>query len=103
VERGALRSALAAKLQTGALVVVDELNAAEVKTKGAVEMLKRLGVDGKAVLVDVALDEKLLRSVRNIPGVVLVASARVTARDVMNAGRVVATKAALEKLQEALA
>jgi large subunit ribosomal protein L4 len=103
VERGALRSALAAKLQTGALVVVDELSAAEIKTKSAVDLLKRLGVDGKAVLVDVALDEKLLRSVRNIPGVVLVASARVTARDVMNAGRVVATKAALEKLQEALA
>jgi large subunit ribosomal protein L4 len=103
VERGALRSALAAKLQTGALVVVDELSAAEIKTKSAVDMLKRLGVDGKAVLVDVALDEKLLRSVRNIPGVVLVASARVTARDIMNAGRVVATKAALEKLQEALA
>ena len=36
-------------------------------------MLKRLGVDGKAVLVDVALDEKLPRSVRNIPGVALVA------------------------------
>jgi hypothetical protein len=35
--------------------------------------------------------------------VVLVASARVTARDIMNAGRVVATKAALEKLQEVLA
>jgi large subunit ribosomal protein L4 len=103
VERGALRSALAAKLQTGALVVVDELSAGEIKTKSAVDMLKRLGVDGKAVLVDVALDEKLLRSVRNIPGVVLVASARVTARDIMNAGRVVATKAALEKLQEALA
>jgi large subunit ribosomal protein L4 len=103
VERGALRSALAAKLQTGALVVVDELSAAEIKTKSAVDLLKRLGVDGKAVLVDVAIDEKLLRSVRNIPGVVLVASARVTARDIMNAGRVVATKAALEKLQEALA
>jgi large subunit ribosomal protein L4 len=103
VERGALRSALAAKLQTGALVVVDELSAGEIKTKSAVDMLKRLGVDRKAVLVDVALDEKLLRSVRNIPGVVLVASARVTARDIMNAGRVVATKAALEKLQEALA
>jgi large subunit ribosomal protein L4 len=103
VERGALRSALAAKLQTGALVVVDELSAGEIKTKSAVDMLKRLGVDGKAVLVDVALDEKLLRSVRNIPGVVLVASARVTARDIMNAGRVVATKAALETLQEVLA
>ena len=66
VERGALRAALAAKLQSGALVVVDELTAAEMKTKSAVELLKRLGVDGKAVLVDVTVDDKLSRSVRNI-------------------------------------
>jgi ribosomal protein L4 len=45
----------------------------------------------------------LSRSVRNIPGVSLVVSARLTARDVIGAGRVVATKGALEKLQEALA
>ena len=101
-ERGALRSALAAKLQDGALVVVDALTAAEVKTKNAVELLKRLGVSGKAVLVDVAVDDKLSRSVRNIPGVAFVASARLTARDVIGAGRVVATKRAIEKLQEAL-
>ena len=49
-------------------------------------MLKRLGVTGKAVLVDVAADEKLSRSVRNIPGVSLVPSARLTARDVIGAG-----------------
>src|SRR6187399_3745023 len=49
VERGALRAALAAKMQSGALVVVDGLTASEVKTKSAVEMLKRLGVDGNAV------------------------------------------------------
>src|SRR4029079_12060342 len=67
VERGALRAALAARMQSGALVVVDGLTASEVKTKSAVEMLKRLGVDGKAVLVDVAVDEKLTRSVRNLP------------------------------------
>jgi len=73
-----------------------------VKTKAAVEMLKRLGVDGKAVLVDVAVDENLAKSVRNIPGVALVTSSRVTARQVMDAGRVVTTQAALEKLQEAL-
>jgi large subunit ribosomal protein L4 len=83
--------------------VVDALGATEIKTKSAVEMLKRLGITGKAVLVDVAADEKLSRSVRNIPGVTLVASARLTARDVIAAGRVVATQGALEKLQEALA
>ena len=103
VERGALRAAMAQKMEDGALVVVDQLTASEVKTKAAVEMLKRLGVTGKAVLIDVAIDEKLSKSVRNIAGVAFVASARVTARDVVNAQRVVATRGALEKLQEVLA
>ncbi|OFV92457.1 MAG: 50S ribosomal protein L4 [Acidobacteria bacterium RIFCSPLOWO2_12_FULL_65_11] len=100
---GALRSALAAKVRDGALVVVDELKAAEIKTKHAVALLDRLGVAGKAVLVDVAVDEKLLRSVGNMTGVSLVASARLTARDVIDAHKVVATKSAIERLQEALA
>jgi len=103
VERGALRAALAQKMQDGALVVVDALSAADVKTKAAADLLKRLGVDGKAVLIDTALDEKLAKSVRNIAGIEFVASARVDARSVMNAGKVVATRAALEKLQEVLA
>jgi large subunit ribosomal protein L4 len=103
VELGALRGALAEKLKAGELIVVDALSATEIKTKAAVALLKTLGVTGKAVLVDVAADEKLSRSVRNIPGVSLVPSARLTAREVLDAGRVVATKGALEKLQEALA
>jgi large subunit ribosomal protein L4 len=103
VEKGALRAAIAAKLQDGSIVVVDALAQAEVKTKTAVETLKRLGVSGKAVVVDVALDDNFARSVRNIPGVHAIPSARLTARDVMNASRVVATRGALEKLQEALA
>ena len=102
-ERGALRSAFAQKMQERALVVVDTLTASEVKTKAAVEMLKRLGVTGKAVLIDVALDEKLRKSVQNIAGVAFVPSSRVTARDVMNAQRIVATRGAIEKLQEVLA
>jgi large subunit ribosomal protein L4 len=102
VERGALRSALAEKISAGALVVVDQLSAAEIKTKAAVEMLQRLGITGKAVLVDVAVDDKLSRSVRNIPGVSLVSSGRLTAREVANAERVLATKQAIERLQEAL-
>ena len=103
VERGALRAALAQKVKDQALVVVDALAADAIKTKAAVELLKRLGCDDKAVLVDVAVDEKLSRSVKNIPGVSFVASARLTARDVIHARRVVATRGALERLQEALA
>ncbi len=103
VERGALRSALSEKMKAGELVVVDALSVSEIKTKAAVELLKRLGITGKAILVDVAADDKLSRSLRNIPGVTLVASSRLTARDVIGAGRVVTTQGALEKLQEALA
>ena len=103
VERGALRAALAQKMKDGALVVVDTLSAGEVKTKAAAEMLKRLGIEGKAVLIDTTLDEKLVKSLRNIASVEFVASAKVNARSVVNASKVVATRGALEKLQEVLA
>jgi large subunit ribosomal protein L4 len=102
VGRGALRAALADKLQNNAVIVVDALAASEIKTKAAAEMLKTLGVTGKAVLVDVAVDEKLHKSVRNMAGVTFVATNRLTARDVIGAERVVATRGAIEKLREAL-
>jgi large subunit ribosomal protein L4 len=100
VKRGALVAALAQRIQDGALVVVDALSTTESKTKAATELLKRLGADGKALLIDVQPDEKLGIAVRNIPGVQFLASARVGARDVMNASRVIATKAAVEKLRD---
>ena len=102
VEKGALRAALAQKLRDGAVIVVDALSVGEIKTKAAAEMLQRLGVDGKALLVDVKPEDKLALSVRNIEGVRLLPSNRISARDVMNTRRVVLTRAALEKLQEAL-
>jgi large subunit ribosomal protein L4 len=81
---------------------VDALGVTEIKTKAAVEMLRRLGVEGRALLVDVKPEDKLSLSVRNIEGVRVLASNRISARDVMNTRRVVMTRAALEKLQEAL-
>jgi large subunit ribosomal protein L4 len=107
VEKGALRAALSQKLRDGAVTVVDALSVGAIKTKAAAEMLSKLGIgDGKnavkALLVDVKPEDKLVLSVRNIEGVRLVASNRVSARDVMNTRKVVLTRAALEKLQEAL-
>ena len=100
VKRGAVVAALAARVQDGALIVIDALTASETKTKAASELLKRFGADGKALLIDVQPDEKLGIAVRNLPGVQFLASSRVVARDVMNATRVIATRAAVEKLQE---
>jgi large subunit ribosomal protein L4 len=102
VEKGALRAALAEKMQGGAVVVVEQLSAAEVKTRAAVAMLKAIGVDGKALLVDVQPDEKLALSVRNVPGVSFLPSHRITARDVAATKTVVVTPAALQKLEAAL-
>ncbi len=103
VEIGALRAALSEKLRDNQLVVVDALAAGEVKTKAALALLAKLGVTGKAVLIDVTPDPNLALSVRNLPGVALKASSKVTARDIAAADRVVATRGAFEKLQEALA
>jgi large subunit ribosomal protein L4 len=102
VEKGALRAALSAKLQDGDVVVVDALASTDVKTKAAVTMLRTLGVDGKALIVDVQPDEKFALSVRNIAGVRMLPSNRITARDVMDTRKVVLTQAALEKLQDVL-
>lgn len=102
VELGALRAAIAQKLRDGEVIVVDTLTVAEIRTKAAAEMLKKLGVNGKALLVDVKPEDKLALSMRNIEGVRVLPSNRISARDVVNTRRVVLTRAAIEKLQEAL-
>jgi large subunit ribosomal protein L4 len=102
VGRGALRAALTAKLRDGAVVVVDELRAEEKKTKPAAELLKRLGASGKTLVVDVHPNENFVASARNIAGVRVVESGRLTARDVSDTARIIATRAAVERLQEVL-
>jgi large subunit ribosomal protein L4 len=102
VELGALRAAISQKLRDGEVIVVDTLSVAEIRTKAAAEMLKKLGVNGKALLVDVKPEDKLSLSMRNIEGVRVLPSNRISARDVINTRRVVLTRAAIEKLQEAL-
>ena len=100
-ERGALREALASKLQDGAVVVIDAFAAVE-KTKAAAEMLKGLGATGTALVVDVKPADTLVRALRNIPGTQCLESGRIKARDVISAARVIASKAAIERLQEVL-
>jgi large subunit ribosomal protein L4 len=103
VTLGALRAALSQKLAEGAVVVVDTLPVSEdKKTKSTAVIFRTLGVTGKTLIIDVKHEEAFLLTARNIAGVRLVASSRVTARDIMDTDQVVATRAALEKLQESL-
>jgi large subunit ribosomal protein L4 len=102
VRRGALRAALAAKLAAGTVIVVDALTSADRKTKGTAALLARLGATGKTVIIDVKPDEGFALSARNLAGVALIPSQRVTARDVADTAHVIVTRAAFETLQETL-
>lgn len=101
--KGALRDALAAKIRDGQMVVVDALAVSEPKTRAAAQLLKGLGHVRKTLVIDVAPADALVLSTRNLAGVRLVPANRVTARDVMDCATVIASQAALTRLQEALA
>jgi large subunit ribosomal protein L4 len=102
VHRGALRAALAQKISDGAVILVDSLSSADAKTKETAALFQRLGATGKTLVIDVKPDQSFTRSARNIAGVKLVPSASVTARDVIDTTKVIATREAFEKLQEVL-
>ena len=102
VVRGALRSALTQKFQAGEVLVVDQLAVDEPRTRHAAELLDRLDVTVKALLVDVHPDSKLLLAVRNIGAVQLVATGRLSTRAVVDARQVVMTRAAVERLAQVL-
>lgn len=103
VRVGAVRAALAAKLNDGAVIVVDRLETSDNKTKATAGLFQRLGATGKTLVIDVAANEPFALTARNIDGVRMVTAARVTARDIIDTTRVIATREALEKLQAALA
>ena len=105
VARGALRHALIQKMREGAVVVVDRLDVAEAKTRQAAELLARLGATpkkGTVLVIDAPMSDAFARAARNLVGVRLAAAREVTARDVMDTTRVIATKAAMERLQAVL-
>ena len=100
--RAGLREALASKFQAGVVIVVDELRATEKKTKVTAALLNKLGAAGKTLVVDVQFDDNFTFSARNIAGVKIATSGRLTARDVMDTNTIIATRAAVERLQEVL-
>ena len=102
VIRGALRAALTQKLRDGEVVAVDQLAVEEPRTRHAAELLQRLDVTGKTLLVDVSPDSNLSLAVRNISGVRMLSTRQLGVRDVVDAGRVVLTPAAIERLEQVL-
>ena len=102
VRMGALRAALAQKLHDGVVTVVEKLDAGDGKTKSAAAMFRRLGIAGKTLVLDVNLDDAFVLAARNIEGISVVETRYVTVRDLIDTAHVVATREAIEKLQDSL-
>ena len=102
VKRLALKSALSAKAAEGKVVVVDGLDVAEIKTKAVASLLNGLEAK-KAMLVTPEVNEKVVKSARNIPGVVTSPAKLINVYDIVNAGQLVIDKAALAVIEEVFA
>ena len=103
VKRLALKSVLSDKALNGAIVVVDGLDMAEPKTKTFAELLGKLGAAGKAVVVTEGVKENVVKSARNIPGVLTAPATTLSVYDIINAGTLVVDKAALAVIEEVYA
>ncbi|MDT8069639.1 MAG: 50S ribosomal protein L4 [Terriglobia bacterium] len=101
---GALRSALAAKLQDGKLVVVESFELKEAKTKEVRKALDALNVEKTALLVEAGSNENqnLELSSRNIEGVEMLYGPEVHPYHLLRYDRAIFTKSALDKLQSSL-
>ena len=102
VKRLALKSALSAKAAEGAIVVVDELKLDAIKTKPVKQFLDAAGVT-KAVVITPEVNDVVVKSARNIPGVVTTTAKILSVYDIVNAKQLVIDKAALAIIEEVFA
>ena len=99
-KRLALKSALSLKANEQKIYVVDGLKLDEIKTKAMKEFLTKIGVNCQAMIVTENVDEVIVKSARNIPGVVTTIASILSVFGVMKARSVVVDKAALAKIEE---
>jgi len=102
-KRLALKSALSAKAADEAVIVIDGLVMDSIKTKTFRELLEKIGVNGKALVVTKAVEENVVKSARNLPGVKTTIADILCTYDVLNARSLVVDKAAMEKIEEVYA
>ena len=103
VKRLALKSALSAKAAENEIVVVDGLKMDEIKTKAFAEFLGKLGVEKKALVITENVDEKVVKSARNIAGVSTTIATILSPYMILTNGKLVVDKAALAKIEEVFA
>jgi len=103
VRRLAIKSALSSKVIGNEIIVLDQLQLAQPKTKDFAAILNNLKVDRKALVVTAGFEENVALSARNIPGVKFVVAEGINVLDVMVYDKLIITKDAVQKVEEVFA
>ena len=103
VRRLALKSVLSAKVAEGRIIVVDSIAMDAIKTKAFRGFLDAVQCDGKAVVVTPEVNETVVKSARNIPGVLTTTAKLLNVYDILNAKYLVIDQAALATIEEVYA
>jgi len=102
-KRLALKSVLSAKAADARIIVVDSIRMDEIKTKAFKGFLDAVKCDGKAVVITPEVDQTVVKSARNIPGVVTTTARMLSVYDLVNAKYLVIDKSALDTIEEVYA
>jgi large subunit ribosomal protein L4 len=100
VRRLAMKSVFSAKVLEGNLVVVDQIQFDEYKTKPVVAMLKALGADKKALIVTSEKSDTVMKSAANIPGVSTALVGTINVYDMLRHDKLIVAKDAIAKIEE---
>jgi len=101
-KKAALKSALSQRVKEGKLVLLNDLSVDEPKSKALAEKVAKIGVEGKALIVDSFENTNLTLAARNNPKLQLVDPLHVNVYDVVNSRYIVLSQDALQRLTEAL-
>lgn len=103
LRRLALKSALSSKVAEDEIIVLDSLQLDEIKTKQVVELLNKLNVSEKALIVLPENDKNVVLSARNLPGVDTTFVGAINTYEVLNHTKCIILKDAVTKLEEVYA
>ena len=103
VRRLAMKSAFSTKALSTDVIVVDSIALDAIKTKSIVNMLSAVGSEKKALIVLPTVDEKVIKSARNIAGVKTAQVNELNVYDILNADKLIIAKDALAKIEEVYA
>ena len=103
VKRLALKSVLSAKAADGEIIVVDKIEMDEIKTKTFRQFLEAVKADGKAVVITPEVNANVVKSARNLPGVLTSPAKLINVYDLVNAKYLVIDQAALAVIEEVFA